>query len=178
MKLIIARHAQTDENAAGAQIGQESEALLNEQGLKQARQLAEFLKDETIQFAYVSPQKRAVQTAEEVLKFHPSVQVIASPHLREQHLGIFEGRGKAEWAALKKQLSEPFHLLKPQSGESYAELQTRAVGFFNELLEKHENDTIFAVSHRGTLGMLYLHLFSKEITEENYNTYKPGNTAL
>lgn len=178
MKLIIARHAQTDENAKGAQIGQESEALLNGQGLKQARQLAEFLKNETIQFAYVSPQKRAVYTAKEVLRFHPLVQVITAPHLREQHFGVFEGKEKAEWKALKKQLKEPFHLLKPQSGESYAELQARTVGFFNELLEKHENDTIFVMSHGGTLGMLYLHLFNKEITEENYNIYKPENTAL
>lgn len=178
MKLIIARHAQTDENTEGAQIGKDSEALLNEQGLKQARQLADFLRNETIQFAYMSPQKRAVRTAEEVLKFHPSARVITAPHLREQHLGVFEGKGKAEWKALKKQLKKPFHLLKPQSGESYAELQARTVRFFNELMEKHENDTIFVMSHGGTLGMLYLHLFNKEITEENYNIYKPENTAL
>jgi broad specificity phosphatase PhoE len=34
------------------------------------------------------------------------------------------------------------------------------------------------VSHGGTLGMLYLYLFGKQITEENYRAHKPENTAL
>ena len=47
MKVIIARHAKTNENAGEIIIGQESEVLLNEEGVLQANKLADFLRKET-----------------------------------------------------------------------------------------------------------------------------------
>ncbi len=178
MKVIIVRHGQTNENAGKIIIGREIDVLLNKVGILQAKKLGEFLKNEKIDFAYVSPQKRAVHTAQEVLKFHTSVKIVKTPHLREQNLGIYEAVGKSEWKEIKKNTKEPFHLFKPPKGESYFELQERVKTFFNTLLDKHKNDTVLVVSHGGTLGMLYLHLFDKEITEANYNVHKPENTAL
>ncbi|OGZ69884.1 MAG: hypothetical protein A3D44_03225 [Candidatus Staskawiczbacteria bacterium RIFCSPHIGHO2_02_FULL_42_22] len=178
MKVIIARHAKTNENAGEIIIGQESEVLLNEEGVLQANKLADFLRKETIRVAYVSPQKRAVHTGREVLANHPKVKLIHAPHLKEQNLGIYEALGKAEWKEIKKQAKDPFHLFKPPQGESYLELQKRARVFFDYLMEFHEHDTVFMVSHGGTLGVLYLDLFGKELTEENYRAHKPENTAV
>ena len=178
MKVIIARHAETSENVQQIDIGQYAEPILTEEGIKQAKKLAEFLKHEKIHYAYVSPQKRAVHTAQEVLKHHPDVKIAHHEHLKEQNLGIYEGKGKAEWKAIKKESKELFHLFKPPHGESYVELQGRVKTFFNELFDKHKDDTVFIISHGGTLGMLYLHLLEKEITEENYKAHKPENTAV
>ncbi len=178
MKVIIVRHAQTDENVQGVEIGQEAEVLLNEEGFLQAKKLAETLKKENIAIAYISPQTRAVQTAEAVLKHHPKASLVYSEHLKEQHLGIYEGKGKAEWKAIKKLSKEPFHLFKPEKGESYQDLQKRAASFFHELIKKHPNDTVLVVSHGGTLGVLLLHILEKELTEENYRTHQPKNTEF
>ncbi len=178
MKVIIVRHAQTSENAKQIDIGHDVDPLLTEEGIKQAEKLADFLKNENIHFAYVSPQRRAVHTAKEVLKFHPSAKIEHIPLLKEQNLGIYESVPKHIWKEIKAKSKEPFHLFKPPKGESYTELQERVKKFFHTLFDKHPNDTILIVSHGGTLGMLYLHLFEKEITEENYKNHKPENTAF
>ncbi|MBI3631566.1 MAG: histidine phosphatase family protein [Candidatus Staskawiczbacteria bacterium] len=160
MRLIIARHGQTNENVSGIIIGQEANAMLNKEGILQAQKLAEFLKNEKINFAYVSSQTRAVHTAKEVLKFHPTAQVVVAHQLKEQNLGIYEGKGKTEWKEIKKNSKEPFHVFKPQNGESYAELQERVKTFFGDLIPKHKNDTVLMVSHGGN------------------KAHKPENTAL
>lgn len=178
MRLIIVRHGQTDENVKEIIIGQDIDVVLNEQGVLQAQKLADFLKNENINFAYTSYQGRAIHTAKEILRFHPSAKIIVAHQLKEQNLGIYEGKGKAEWKNIKKNIKEPFHSFKPKDGESYAELQERIKVFFNDLIKNHENDTVLMVSHGGTLGMLYLHILNKEITEENYKAHKPENTAL
>ncbi len=178
MKIIIVRHAQTDENIDGGLASAESEVLLNEEGILQAQKLAEHLKIHDIAIAYTSPQHRAVHTTKEALKHHPRAQIVPSDPLKEQHLGIYEGKGKAEWKAIKKLSKEPFHLFKPDGGESYLELQKRATDFLHHLVEKHKNETVLLVSHGGTLGVLLLHLLEKELTEENYRAHQPKNAEV
>ena len=178
MKVIIVRHAQTDENVKQVTQGQGIDSSLNEEGINQAKKLGQHLKRETITYAYVSPLERAVHTAREILAHHPSAQLIKAPHLKEQNLGIYEGKGKEDWKEVKKNSKEPFHLFKPEGGESYEDLQERVKIFFSGLVDMHENDTLLLVSHAGTLGMLYLHLFDKPLTEENYKSHKPKNTAF
>lgn len=177
MKIIIARHGQTNENAEGVNSGQESEVLLNEAGKEQAKKLADFLKKENITFAYVSPQARAIETAEEILKHHPAAKVVSSHYLKEQHLGVLEGK-KEEWKKLKKESKDPFHIMKPEGGESYQELQKRAKDFFGGILANHKDDTVLVVSHAGTIGMMLLDVLKKPITKENYEFHRPENTAF
>jgi len=58
MRVIIARHAETSENLKEIDIGYEADPLLTEEGIAQAKKLADLLKHEKIHYAYVSPQKR------------------------------------------------------------------------------------------------------------------------
>lgn len=178
MKIIIVRHAQTDENVGGALASGESEVLLNEEGVRQAQKLAEHLRGYEIAIAYTSPQTRAVHTAKEALKHHLGAEIVPVEPLKEQNLGIYEGKGKAEWKAIKKLSKEPFHLFKPEGGESYIELQNRATDFLQHLVKKHQNDTVLLVSHGGTLGVLLLHLLEKELTKENYEAHQPKNAEV
>lgn len=178
MKIIIVRHAQTDENVGGGLADSESEVLLNEEGVRQAQKLGEHLKDHDIAVAYTSPQTRAVHTAKEGLKHHPGAPLVPAEALKEQSLGIYEGGKKAEWKAIKKLSKEPFDVLKPEGGESYQDLQARAKNFFHELIAKHPNETVLIVSHGGTLGVLLLHILEKELTEENYRAHQPKNAEV
>ncbi len=176
MKIIIVRHAQTDENVGEGLANRESEVLLNEEGVKQAEKLGHHLKGHHISHAYSSPQKRAVHTAEHVLKHHPEVKLSPADELSEQRLGAAIHLSKAAWKEIKKNAKEPFHLFKAEGGESYEELQARVKSFFHELVKRHPNDTVLVVSHGGTLGVLLVHLLEKELNEENYRAHQPKNT--
>lgn len=61
--IYVVRHGQTDYNKEQRMQGR-SGLPLNVQGIKQAEQLRERLRDVTINFVFSSPQERAVQTAE------------------------------------------------------------------------------------------------------------------
>jgi|SRR3989344_1035750 len=179
MKIIIVRHAQTDENIKGGDAKREFDVLLNEEGIKQAGKLAERLRAEKISHAYVSTQTRAVQTAKEVLKHHHQAKLEKTEHLSEQNLGDYASLPKNVIKELRVKSGHAFHMFRPEKGESYADLQDRAVKFFHNLLKKHsDDDTLLIVSHGGTLGALMLHLLEKEFTEENYKAHKPDNSAV
>ncbi len=179
MKIIIVRHAETDENVDGGLALRASEVLLNEEGIKQAEKLGHHLKNHKISHAYSSPLKRAIHTAEKVLAYHLEAEIVVIDHLDEQNLGVAETMPKAVWKEIKKKSTEPWHLFKAEKGESYIEMQERTVKFFHSLLVKHlADDTILIVSHGGALGVLLLDILEKELTEENYRDNQPKNTEF
>ncbi len=152
MKVIIVRHAQTDENAADRLAAAKSDILLNEEGIRQAEKLGHHLKGHRISHAYVSPLKRAVHTADHILAHHADATTVHVEDLREQD---------------------------KQGGESRVELQSRIKKFFHKLIAKHgPNDTILIVSHGGPLGVLLLDILEKELIEENYRAHQPKNTEF
>ncbi len=174
----MTRHGETHENVKKISMGQGVDGILNEQGIEQAKKLANRLKDERIDFAYISDLKRAIDTAEEILKFHSRVEAIHTPYLRERNLGVYEGGPNTVWKEVMQKSSLPFHSFQPQGGESYSQLQERVGKFFDELLSKHGSNSVLLVSHTGALTMLLLKILGKDITRENYEEYKPGNTAV
>ncbi len=85
------RHGQTDWNKEGIIQGGGSNCPLNEEGLKQAKILAEKLKNFHITKIYSSDLLRAKQTTEEINKIL-KVKVVYSPLLRETNYGEVEGK--------------------------------------------------------------------------------------
>ena len=83
------RHGQTNENAEGAKEGNRTDAYLTSDGVKQAEQLAEFLRDKKIDAFYSSPLPRAVRTAEIVAKYHPAVPIIIEDDFVETAFGFW-----------------------------------------------------------------------------------------
>ena len=65
MRLLLARHGETDWNARG-QIQGQSDTTLNDRGRAQAAELARRLlaAGERVERIYASPQKRALETAQ------------------------------------------------------------------------------------------------------------------
>lgn len=179
MKIIITRHGQTDENISGGLAARTSEILLNEEGILQVEKLGNYLKNYEISHAYASPLKRAIDTAEKILRHHPRANLTVANHLSEQNLGVAENMPKAIWKEIKKKSTDPWHLFKPEKGESYKEMQDRTVKFFHSLLGNHSaDDTVLIVSHGGTLGVLLLNILEKDLTEENYRAHQPKNTEF
>ncbi|MFW5852855.1 MAG: histidine phosphatase family protein, partial [Nanoarchaeota archaeon] len=91
MKLIIVRHGETFENISGICQGQ-SDGTLSDKGKLQAKKVAERLKDEKIDALYSSDLQRTVDTANEILRYHPKIELKKDKLLRERYFGEFEGK--------------------------------------------------------------------------------------
>lgn len=178
MRVIFTRHGETKENVAGISMGQGLDGTLNKTGMLQAQRLAHRLKDEEFQYIYVSDLKRAVDTAKAIHQYHPHAELLLAPELRERNLGIYEGGPREQWKKVMKESPIPFHAFKPEKGESYQELQERVKQFFQQLLEKHPEDNVLLVGHTGVLTMLFLHIFNRPVVLEEYEQFKPENTAI
>src|SRR5215813_9910507 len=88
-QLIIVRHGETEWNIRGIRQGNLDSAL-TAKGIIQAKALAQRLVRESFTTLYSSDLGRAVQTAQEISNV-TGHSIITDPHLRERHLGIFQG---------------------------------------------------------------------------------------
>ena len=90
MRVLLARHGQTDWNAA-AKIQGASDVPLNARGREQARSLAERVRRERVGAIYSSPLSRARETAEIIGKTL-GVNVITAPGA---HRAVLRRLGRA-----------------------------------------------------------------------------------
>lgn len=89
MKLLLARHAQTEWNLAGRVQGS-LDSPLTDKGVRQAHALAEAWTSAGITRIVSSPAGRALRTATIVAE-HLGVPLVTDDRLVEQHFGRFEG---------------------------------------------------------------------------------------
>lgn len=83
------RHGQTNENAEGAKEGNRTDTYLTADGVKQAEQLAGFLRDKKIDVFYSSPLPRAVRTAEIVGEYHSAAPIVIEDDFIEAAFGFW-----------------------------------------------------------------------------------------
>jgi len=88
--IFLVRHGETYDNARQIMQGQ-TQGELNEQGMRQARQVADRLAGEQIDAVIASDLHRAVQTAEMIAAPH-GLDVTTTALLRERDWGSFTGR--------------------------------------------------------------------------------------
>lgn len=155
-KVIFVRHGETLWNEAKRYQGH-SDGSLSEKGLQQAGRVARRLVDEAIAAVYSSDLVRAVQTAGVIAQPH-SFQPISLPELREVNFGLWEGltyeKIMTGWPEmLSTAYSQPEQASIP-GGESFPEVQKRAVKGLLKCIADHQEETIVVVSHGGTLRML------------------------
>jgi len=143
MRLIITRHGQTEECLQGIWKGQ-LPGTLSETGILQAKRLAERLKNEQIDCIYSSELKRCADTASEIAKYHPDVQIEFTKELWECSLGKLEGKTREE-VGIKKGDRPPIEYIK--TCEGFPALFDRAKKFVDKIKTKHPNDTVLIVGH-------------------------------
>ena len=90
IKLIIVRHGETCENKLGICQGQ-TEGTLSEDGGKQNKLLAKDLGNVRIDRIYTSPLVRAVETGNEILKYHKNIKLRTDSRLTERNMGMLQG---------------------------------------------------------------------------------------
>jgi broad specificity phosphatase PhoE len=152
----LARHGETEWNEEGRFQGQANPPL-NEKGLAQAHQLANFLAEEEIQALYCSDLQRAVQTAR-IIGEKLGLELQYDKRLREINLGEWEGMLKSQikidypeiWE--KRQL-DPVHVRAP-GGENLLELAERVWAAADQIARKNIAGKILLVSHGVSLACL------------------------
>jgi len=111
----------------------------------------EALKDQTIHAIYSSPLSRSMETAENIAKFQ-NIPVTPLEAIIDISYGDWEGVSLDD--VRKKYpdlytlwLREPHKVTFP-NGESLEQVRTRTMAAINQLIEKHQNETIALVAHR------------------------------
>lgn len=175
MKLILLRHGETEANKKELIMGQTDDPL-TDRGVQQAKKAALRLKDEKLDRIYVSDLKRAMDTAKEVIAYHPDVEVVYEPLLRETHGGEFEGTPYGSIARAAEKAGIPREEFKPKGGETIKEFKARVLKFIDLITAKEKGKTILVVTHGGVIGNIITHLFKAE--QENFKNFLPPNTGI
>jgi alpha-ribazole phosphatase len=152
-KVVFIRHGQTEWNVNGRYQGQ-SDVPLSPAGEEQARLLAAHFPVGHIDAVYASDLKRAMFTAQAVAdKF--GLPVRQEPAFRELCFGDWEGLTYEEitsqWAdAMANFMNHP-DIMEIPNGETFPEVQARAMKRLNEIIALHEGQTIAVTAHGAVL---------------------------
>lgn len=145
MKLLLARHGQTDWNVKGKVQGI-TDIELNETGIKQAKETREKLLNENIDVIISSPLKRAQKTAE-IIGSGRNIPIIIDEAIIERKYGKFEGKISKEldvYGMWNYKLNNKY-----ESVESIQEEFNRIENFLNKIKEEYKDKTVLLVTHGG-----------------------------
>jgi probable phosphoglycerate mutase len=156
-ELLLIRHGETEWNLQRRMQGQQ-DSPLTPLGLQQARQVARRLRALPHVALYTSDLGRAHQTAR-CIADETGHEVVSVPGLRERSFGIFEGMTNAEIEVRHPDLHALFekrdpHFVMP-GGESAAQFHERCLGALQAIAERHDGETVVAVTHGLVLDALY-----------------------
>lgn len=144
MKLLVTRHGQTDWNIERKIQGAVDNPLNNE-GINQAYQAREVIKNTDIDLIICSTLMRAKQTAE-ILNKDRDIRIIYDSRIAERNYGEYEGRKSAE-----VNFTEFFEYYKNKpckNGESIQDLFNRIFSFLDDLKQNYNSyNRILLVSH-------------------------------
>jgi 2,3-bisphosphoglycerate-dependent phosphoglycerate mutase len=169
-KIFIFRHGQTTDNITHTFSGFRQPDL-TQQGIDEAEEIAEKLKDEPVTKAYQSDLIRCKHTLEIVLSKHPTVPVFTDPRIKERDYGNLTSLNKDE---IERQNPEQYKLwhrsydVPPPGGESIKMVEQRVMPFLNELLESLKpQDVVFICASSNSIRPFrkyFEHLSNEEIS--------------
>ncbi|HCM90916.1 MULTISPECIES: histidine phosphatase family protein [Vagococcus] len=146
------RHGKTEFNLNKIFQGGLADSPLLPEGIENAKKVGMYLSDINFNHAFSSPQKRAQDTASNLLDNHSSsLELETIENLREMEFGLWDGLPEKDYHHLKEfqNLVNAPHLYDPTDfqGESFDSLIKRMLAVFNQLSERYPDDTILIVSH-------------------------------
>lgn len=158
-RICFVRHGETDWNVQKRMQGH-TDIPLNAHGVMQAERLAKALLRTGHRFdcIYSSDLERAFHTAKTIAS-PQSLEIMVHPDLRERHVGKLQGLLLADAPRLEPELWQR-HLVRDLDfdlggGESIVQFHNRMKRMLDHLLMKHAGEQILAVSHGGSLDMIY-----------------------
>ncbi|AFZ23761.1 fructose-2,6-bisphosphatase [Cylindrospermum stagnale PCC 7417] len=182
IRLLLVRHGETEWNRQGKFQGQ-IDVPLNDNGRQQAAKAGEFLQDVAIDFAVSSTMLRPKETAEIILKQHPSVKLELLDGLREISHGLWEGKFEAEIeqefpGELERWRTEPAVVQMPE-GENLQQVWERSVAAWQSIVQaalENQPQTGLVVAHDATNKTLLCYLLG--LSPDNFWNFRQGNGAV
>jgi broad specificity phosphatase PhoE len=161
VRLLLARHGQTVWNA-GRRFQGGSDVALSDVGRAQAEALGRAVRGYRVAAAYVSPMRRALETAEIALQ-GTAIPVVPLPELRELSLGEWEGRTVDE---VRARDGDPYlawlrapHDCPPPGGEPLPDVCARMLRAVQRIGARHPNgEDVLVVAHGGVISVYACHL--------------------
>jgi probable phosphomutase (TIGR03848 family) len=140
---------------------------LNDHGQKQAQQLANALSKAPIKAIYSSPLERAVETAEPLAKAL-ELPINIAPGIIELGYGDWEGKTLKQLSRLKlwKVVQNKPSEMRFPNGESFIEVQIRAVAEVERIAAAHdEKEMVACFSHGDIIRLLMAHFLAVPLDE-------------
>jgi len=151
-------------------------------GIAQSREIAGQLKREKIDYAFTSHLKRARQTLDIVLEFHPNVPVFVDDRLIERCYGLLQGKSKGKVKEEKPEWYAEVHRgydFPPPEGESLRMVENRTLPFLTELKEwLQRNPGNVAISLHGNSLRPIRRAFEHLTLEQMLQLENPQNQAM
>ena len=169
-QLLLVRHGTTDANVRVPYIlqGSSIDLPLNENGRRQAQQVADFLASFPVTHVYSSPLQRAHETARSIAERH-RLTVTQIAEITECHVGEWEGK---DWDTIAREAPEAYRLFHEDpathpylGGESYTDVLRRSLPAFEQLLQQHLGETIVVVAHNIVNRAFTAHLMGLELRQ-------------
>ena len=143
--LYFIRHGQTEWNVLGKCQGR-VDIPLNEEGIRQAKELSEKVKQLSIDKYFCSPLQRAISTLE-ICCGRKIAEDEIDERLIERDFGKFEGFTKEEFSF--GTFCNFYNTVDYGTGETLREVRDRAMSFVKDVSEKYPNKNILVISHGG-----------------------------
>lgn len=154
MELYLVRHGQSKANAAHIMQGAKINRPLTEQGRAQALVAKDKLADMSFDQIYVSPLKRASETAELIVGSRSTITI--DPRLVEFDYGKWDGQSIEklvnDYPEYFKDASNFGNSWQVSGGEKYSETYQRLLSFMNDL-DLDASDNVLVVSHGMTIKL-------------------------
>ena len=163
--LILVRHGKSEWNKLGKWTGWTDVGLI-EEGLEEARQAGEAIKDISIDTVHVSTLKRTHETWREIQRVIGREDIVpkVSDALKERSYGIYTGKNK--WEVKEEVGDEQFQKIRRgwdvpiPEGETMKDVHDRAVPYYEKhiLPELKTGKNVLIVGHGNTLRALVKYL--------------------
>jgi len=158
--VLLIRHGEIAGDAGHRFIGQ-VDLPMSEDGEAEIRVLAHRLDRMALNAIYCSDLKRSRRTAE-LLAEGRAVPVCVQPELREIGLGAWEGLSRHDVAEQEPEEYErrgrDIENFRPPGGESFGDLATRVVKFWQNLTAENPKGTIAIAAHAGVNRVILCHV--------------------
>lgn len=170
-KITVVRHGETEWNKALKLQGHQNSELTNN-GIEQAKKLAETIRLRKFDNLISSDLGRAVHTAQ-IINKHMNLEIAKDISLRERAFGVMEGFTKTESQQNNPEIYEAYMQDKIDyvvpNGESHRQFYERVITGFQNIAEKYNNRHILVVAHGGVLDCVMRRIFNLELgTERSY----------
>ena len=160
MRLLLARHGQTEWNADRRFQGH-TDIALSDRGRAQAHALGKALRGHHVTHAYVSPMRRAVETAEISLA-DAGIPFTPIEELRELSLGAWEGCTVDE---IRAQDGDPYGAwlrapldCPPPGAEPLPDVRDRVLTAVDRIGAAHGDGDALVIAHGGVISVYACHI--------------------